>query len=114
MNYYKKAKQVILDRGWAQGTFGRLTGPVCVHGAMIAAASPDNNADPGQVAFYVREADGTYSSRTPEAVELDVQRAALDRAGFNYTWNDSPFRTKSEVLDVLDLYAAKFDAGMAL
>jgi hypothetical protein len=90
---FEGAKEIILTRGWRQGTLGggsskeRVERPTCVGLAIIDAAS-DRGRD------HYPYMDAFIAANGIEGPDL--------RSATIFAWNDAPGRTRAEVLAALD------------
>lgn len=93
----RRAKEMVLLRGWTQGSEGMLArGPHCVLGALAAGT-------PGLASttlYYGDPEKPAYSM----CWEDDRSVAALGFGSFfqAFAWNDHPDRTQAEVVDRFD------------
>lgn len=96
---FRKAKEVLLSRGWVQGRF-RSPGGVCLSFALCAAT-----VDCSGKAALGRPGSSQYltQSNTIRA----MRRAQLRTGGGVPRWNDAQCRTFEEVIGLLDELAAE-------
>jgi hypothetical protein len=87
----RASKNVMFERGWNQGGYMGPDGSVCVRGALRIAAFGEICPD------VLVDADYRLLDRAERYIRLSVPGRNI--AG----WNDTPGRTFSEVIDVLDL-----------
>jgi len=83
------AGDVLRERGWRQGWFGFPVGPMCMLGACNFAIDgrPDGHA---------------AVDTMPEVLDVLDVVTTQDAEGRRAIWNDSPQRTKDDVLAALD------------
>lgn len=88
----RRAKEVLLERGWCQGAYGSdltgETGSVCLIGAV--------NVARGGTAYDIDTGD-------PVLVRLCM-------AGYGQSWNDMPGRRFAQVIDAFDKTIAALPA----
>lgn len=96
------AARAIEERGWAQGVtdenpdpWGINGGPVCIEGAIMAATGERWHARVNECPAYDAVAQFLGEPRSYYSNGVDPFFARL------YAWNDTPGRTKAEVIEVL-------------
>ena len=94
-----RAKEIIRERGWIQGTLESVSGGVCLVGACNL-ATKEHHAG--------KDWDWLYESDPHQELELNRFFRANFGAVTAACWNDQPDRTKQDVLDVLDRMAAEW------
>lgn len=77
-----KAAEIIEERGWCQGSYNKETGEVCAKGGLRKA-----------VGWPHQDGEGYYGA-------LDALYTLIG-AGTILSWNDTPGRTKSDVITAL-------------
>jgi hypothetical protein len=82
------AAQYIRDNGWCQHKLELPSGEVCAYGAM-------SRATYGKEAHTLSEAVGLFS-------KYCVSAGLIQPNGSFPTWNDTPGRTKEEVIEALE------------
>lgn len=88
------ARNAIRTYGWVQGYYGRKEEGFCLNGALRYAATGEAFTPPG---FGTRERD-SYKEAGAILWELIKPSGKISMTH----WNDAAFRTKTEVLDILE------------
>lgn len=99
------AARLIKKHGWLQGRFANEEGAMCISGACRMAVT--GNPDHGMLVGQVRNEDATAFHQAILALKEAVGLKAYDSLP---QWNDGPYRTKKEIVEVLTTTAAKLKA----
>lgn len=89
------AADILLCRGWTQGTNGTIDqGELCLAGAVGAAADVPKQGNRFQA---------DHLDRHPSVIALADYLGGFCRSAYNtvWRWNDNPHRTEDEVFDAL-------------
>jgi hypothetical protein len=90
----RAAKQLIIDKGWAQGVYQNEEGCFCMVGAV-------------RVAMGITAYDAQEGPMEPPEIRAIVRGLRgmgkpIDWSGDIIDWNDAPGRTEREVLELFD------------
>jgi hypothetical protein len=99
----RRAAQILEDRGWIQGDVGDGQRGMCARGAIIFAARGTTNTEAIDNQVWLTEREFTrWLAGTEVGSESTAWRAVP-------MWNDTPGRTKEEVVQYMRKFADEVD-----